>query len=77
MPRKQLTGMVVSDKMEKTVVVEVETRKRHPIYHKVIKKRKKFKAHNEVGAKTGDVVKIEETRPMSKTKRWKVLEILE
>jgi small subunit ribosomal protein S17 len=75
MPRKQLTGTVVSDKMEKTVVVAVETRRRHPVYHKVVKKRKKFKAHDEKGATVGDTVVIEETRPLSKTKRWKVTEI--
>jgi len=74
MPKKQLIGTVVSDKMEKTVVVEVETRKRHPVYHKVIKRGKKFKAHNEIGAKVGDTVKIEETRPLSKNKTWKVIE---
>ncbi len=76
MPKKQLIGTVVSDKMEKTVVVEVETKKRHPVYHKVVKKRKKFKAHDEVGAKLGDLVKIEETRPLSKNKRWQVMEVL-
>lgn len=76
MAKKQLTGIVVSDKMEKTVVVEVETRKRHPVYHKVVKERKRFAAHDEQGAKVGDVVKIEETRPLSRTKRWRVLEIL-
>jgi len=76
MPKRQLTGTVVSDKMEKTVVVEVETKRRHPLYHKVVKKGKRFPAHNEVGARAGDVVVIEETRPISKTKRWKVLEIL-
>jgi len=76
MPKRQLTGTVVSDKMEKTVVVEVGTKRRHPLYHKVVKKRKRFPAHNEVGAKVGAVVVIEETRPISKTKRWKVLEIL-
>ena len=76
MPKKQLVGTVVSDKMEKTVVVEVETKKRHPVYHKVVKKRKRFKAHDEVGAKIGDQVKIEETRPLSKDKCWKVVEIL-
>ena len=75
MPKKQLTGTVVSDKMEKTVVVEVETRKRHPVYHKVTKRGKKFKAHNETGAKAGDVVVIEETRPLSKDKNWKVIEV--
>jgi len=74
--RKQLTGTVVSDKMEKTVVVEVETKTRHPLYHKVVRKRKKFKAHDEVGVRVGGHVVIEEARPMSKTKRWRVLEIL-
>ena len=76
MPKKQLIGAVVSDKMEKTVVVEVETKKRHPVYHRVVKKRKKFKAHNEVGAKMGDTVVIVESRPLSKDKRWKVVEII-
>ena len=75
MPRKQLVGTVVSDKMEKTVVVAVETKKRHPVYHKVVKKRKRFKAHDEVGAKIGDTVTIIESRPLSKDKRWKVLKI--
>lgn len=76
MPKKQLTGTVVSNKMEKTVVVEVETKKRHPVYHKVVKKRKRFNVHDELGAKVGDVVIIEETRPLSKTKRWRVIEVL-
>ncbi len=77
MPKKQLVGTVVSNKMEKTVVVEVETKKRHPVYHKVVKKRKRFKAHDEVGAKVGSKVRIEETRPLSKMKRWKVVEVVE
>ena len=76
MPKKQLVGTVTSDKMEKTVVVEVETKKRHPVYHKVVTRKKRFKAHDEVGAKTGDAVVIEETRPLSKSKCWKVVEIL-
>jgi len=76
MPKKQMVGTVVSDKMEKTVVVEVETKKRHPVYHKVITKKKKFKAHDEAGAKVGDTVVIEETRPLSKDKRWEITEIL-
>lgn len=75
MPKKQLIGTVVSDKMEKTVVVEVETRRRHPVYHKVIKRGKKFKAHDEKGVKVGDTVKIEETRPLSKDKTWKVVKV--
>ncbi len=77
MPKKQLVGTVVSNKMEKTVVVEVETKKRHPVYHKVVKKRKRFKAHDEVGAEVGSKVRIEETRPLSKMKRWKVVEVVE
>jgi len=76
MPKKQLVGTVVSDKMEKTVVVAVETKKRHPVYHKVVTKRKRFKAHDEIGTKVGNLVKIEETRPLSKSKCWKVVEIL-
>ncbi len=76
MPKKQLVGTVVSNKMEKTVVVEVETKKRHPVYHKVVKKKKKFKAHDETGVKVGDRVIIEETRPLSKSKRWIVAKIL-
>ena len=76
MPKKQLVGTVVSDKMEKTVVVAVETKKRHPVYHKVVKKRKKFKAHDEIGAKIGDAVTIIESRPLSKDKRWRVAEII-
>jgi small subunit ribosomal protein S17 len=75
MSKRQLTGTVVSDKMEKTVVVEVETKKRHPVYHKVVKRKKRFSAHDDLGAKTGDCVVIEETRPISKTKKWKVTEI--
>jgi small subunit ribosomal protein S17 len=63
--------------MEKTVVVAVETRRRHPVYHKVVKKRKKFKAHDEKGAKLGDAVVIVESKPLSRTKRWDVLEILD
>lgn len=76
MPRKRVTGTVVSAKMEKTVVVEVEERKRHPVYHKLVKRRKRFKAHDEKEAKVGDIVRIEETRPLSKTKRWKVVEVV-
>ncbi len=76
MPKRQLTGTVVSDKMEKTVVVEIETKRRHPVYHKVVKKRKKFKVHDERGAKIGDTVVVEETRPLSKSKYWRVMEVL-
>ncbi len=70
-------GTVVSDKMNKTVTVAVERRFRHPLYGKVIKKTKKFMAHDESeSAKTGDVVLIEETRPVSRLKRWRVRQVL-
>lgn len=75
--RKTRQGVVVSDAMEKTVVVAVETPKRHPIYHKNIKHTKKYYAHDEKDeCKVGDTVLIEETRPMSKLKRWRVREII-
>lgn len=76
MSKSRIIGTVVSAKMEKTVVVEVERKQRHPVYQKLVRRRKKFKAHNEKGAKLGDRVLIEETRPLSKTKRWKVGEVL-
>jgi small subunit ribosomal protein S17 len=76
--RKTQVGKVVSDKMEKTIVVAVETYKKHDLYHKRIKYTKKFKAHDENNeAKIGDVVKIMETRPLSKDKRWRLTEIVE
>jgi small subunit ribosomal protein S17 len=76
--RKTKVGKVVSDKMEKTIVVAVETYKKHDLYHKRIKSTKKFKAHDETNeAKIGDVVKIMETRPISKDKRWRLTEIVE
>ncbi|VVU94339.1 Ribosomal protein S17 [seawater metagenome] len=69
--KKILTGMVVSDKSDKTVIVKVERRSRHPIYEKVIKRRKKYITHDENNDfKVGDMVKIRETIPISKTKRW-------
>jgi len=75
--RKVRTGQVVSDKMDKTVVVAVETLKRHPLYKKAVKRSKKYKAHDEGNAcKVGDKVKIVETRPLSKEKRWRVTEIM-
>lgn len=78
MSRKVLTGRVVSDKMDKTVVVEVERLLRHPLYKKVIKKTKKYKAHDEDNAcRVGDMVSIVESRPLSKEKRWIVEKILE
>jgi small subunit ribosomal protein S17 len=76
--RKTLLGYVVSDKMQKTVVVEVEDRVKHPLYAKVIRRTSKVKAHDEAGsAGVGDRVRIMETRPLSATKRWRVVEILD
>ncbi len=75
--RKTRTGKVVSDKMDKTVVVAVETSVTHPLYKKIIKRTKKFKAHDENNeCKEGDWVKIMETRPLSKDKNWRVVEII-
>ncbi|MDP2864498.1 MAG: 30S ribosomal protein S17 [bacterium] len=74
MPKKQITGAVVSNKMQKTVVVKVERIKEHPKYKKRYKVHKKYKAHDEKGeCKVGDKVIIEECRPMSKEKRWRVI----
>ena len=74
--RKQRTGVVVSDAMDKTVVVQVESRKPHPLYRKVVKQFKKFYAHDEENAaKVGDEVTITECRPLSKTKRWRLVEV--
>ncbi|HET8614748.1 MAG TPA: 30S ribosomal protein S17 [Actinomycetales bacterium] len=76
--RKTRRGYVVSDKMDKTVVVEVEDRVKHALYGKVLRRSSKVKAHNESNdANTGDLVLIMETRPLSATKRWRVVEILE
>jgi len=75
--RKVRTGKVVSDKMNKTVVIAVENTKRHPLYKKVIRHVKNFKAHDEKNeCHMGDIVKIMETRPLSKDKRWVVSEII-
>jgi small subunit ribosomal protein S17 len=75
--RKVREGLVVSDKMDKTVVVAVETRKVHPLYKKAIRVTKKYNAHDENNAcKIGDKVKIGETRPLSKEKHWRVTEII-
>ncbi|PLV60221.1 30S ribosomal protein S17 [Thermotoga sp. KOL6] len=77
MPRKRMTGIVVSDKMDKTVVVAVERLVQHPLYKKYIKRTKKYHAHDERNeCRIGDVVEIEETRPLSKTKRWRVVRII-
>jgi small subunit ribosomal protein S17 len=76
--RREQIGRVVSDKMDKTIVVAVETYKKHSLYHKRIKYTKKFKAHDENNqAKVGDIVKIAETRPLSKDKRWRLVSIVE
>jgi len=76
--RKSQIGKVVSNKMDKTVVVAVETLVRHPLYGKTVKRTKKFKAHDEQNAcRSGDKVRLMETRPISKDKRWRVVEILE
>ena len=76
--RKTRTGVVVSDKMDKTIVVEVRTRVRHPLYGKIMNQTTKLKAHdenNECGI--GDTVRVMETRPLSKDKRWRLVEIVE
>ena len=76
--RKTMTGMVVSDKMDKTIVVAVESRVRHPLYGKIVRRTYKLKAHDENNeCSTGDRVRVMETRPLSKEKRWRLLEIVE
>lgn len=76
--RKIEVGKVVSDKMDKTVVVAIETLVRHPLYGKIIKRTKRFKAHDEENAcRLGDKVRVMETRPLSKEKCWRVIEILD
>lgn len=78
MPVKERVGRVISDKMQKTITVLVETRVIHPRYKKTITRRKKFYAHDErEEARVGDVVRIRETRPLSKLKRWRLVEILQ
>lgn len=76
--RKVLRGTVVSDKMDKTITVEVSTKKSHPLYSKSVKYSKKFKAHDENNeAKMGDVVEIMETRPLSATKHYRLIKVIE
>jgi len=76
--RKTRTGVVTSNKMEKTITVAVERKVKHPIYGKFVKKTTKFHAHDEKNeCSEGDVVKIMETRPLSKTKRWRLVEVIE
>ncbi len=76
--RKERQGKVVSDKMDKSIVVAVERKVKHPIYGKFVKKTTKLRAHDEKNeSRTGDIVKLMETRPLSKTKRWRMIEIVE
>ena len=76
--KKRRTGVVVSNKMDKTVVVVTDRMTRHPLYLKYIKKRVKFKAHDEANAcQIGDTVLVEETRPLSKDKHWRVVEVVQ
>lgn len=77
MPRKRLVGEVVSNRMPKTVVVRVTRLVRHPVYGRVVRRSEKFKVHDEgVKPRIGDEVRIEETRPVSKDKRWRLLEVV-
>ncbi len=76
--RKERQGVVSSDKMDKTVTVSIEWKEKHPIYGKFVRKTKKYHAHDEKNeCQIGDTVRIMETRPLSKTKRWRVVEIVE
>ncbi len=78
MPKRILTGTVVSDKGDKTVVVKVERKVKHPLYAKIIRRSKKYHAHDEDNAfREGENVRIEETRPISKTKTWRVLDTVQ
>ncbi|MGB3738067.1 MAG: 30S ribosomal protein S17 [Pontixanthobacter sp.] len=78
MPKRILTGTVTSDKTNKTVTVKVERKVKHPLYGKIMRRSKKYHAHDEDNAyKLGDTVRIEETRPISKTKSWKVLDTVQ
>jgi small subunit ribosomal protein S17 len=73
---KTIIGKVLSDKMTKTAVVEVERFIAHPVYHKRVRKTKNYHAHNEIGAKKGDAVRLTESRPLAKTKKWRVIEVI-
>ncbi|MEK7216155.1 MAG: 30S ribosomal protein S17 [Chloroflexota bacterium] len=76
--RKILVGRVVSDKMDKTVVVQIDSRKPHPLYHRIVRITKRFKAHDEANVcHIGDLVRLIESKPISREKRWAVVEILE
>lgn len=75
--QKERVGLVVSDKMDKTITVAVERRMQHPLYKKVIRRTKKFHAHDETNeCNVGDLVRIRESRPLSKTKRWRLVEVV-
>ena len=75
--RKERVGVVISDKMDKTITVQVDRVSRHPVYDRSIRKATKFKAHDETNtAHLGDLVRIQETRPLSKTKRWRLVEVV-
>ena len=75
--RKTRVGTIISDSMDKTIVVAVESHQKHPLYNKILKRVKKYKVHDpEETGKAGDVVKISETRPLSKTKRWRLVEVV-
>jgi small subunit ribosomal protein S17 len=74
MPRRIMQGVVISDKMDKTIVVKIERKIKHPLYKKYIRRTKKYAAHDEANvAKIGDIVRIQECRPLSKRKHWEVL----
>lgn len=76
--RKTMTGTVVSDKMDKTIVVAIEDRVKHPLYNKIVKRTYKLKAHDENNeCSVGDKVRVMETRPLSKDKRWRLVEIIQ
>ena len=76
--RKVMIGIVTSNKMDKTIVVSVQTSVKHPVYNKIVKRTYKLKAHDEENACTiGDTVKVMETRPLSKEKRWRLIEVME
>ena len=76
--RKVRTGVVVSDRMDKTVVVQIAHAVRHPLYGKIVRRSSKLQAHDETNdARVGDTVRIMETRPLSKTKRWRLVEVIE
>jgi len=75
--RREMVGVVTSDKMIKTVVVAVDRLVRHPVYHRVVRRRSKFMTHDELGCHVGDKVRIIETRPLSARKRWRVVEVIQ